>query len=258
MKRLLLGMAVAAALIAPKPAHAGGSRTYDFCGGSYSGYTGFAFCASVNVSVVAASNADGLTHAAGSYTVSIDITNKSGENGSYLNSLFIQIGLDNLVNDLATPANVRITQGGNVICTNVLDTTTGKAKCYNVQEDKKAAGGVRLDFLAQASTGVSQYAIASCTATPTGVLKTCPAAGPVRISFDVTSDFDPNNGVDVYVKGQGALGSTECETGTNRISCVPGVPTTTTPEPATLALVGTGLVAVMARRKRKAAAIDAD
>lgn len=249
MKRLVAATALALAVLTPGQAHAIGSKTYDFCGGSYSGYTGLAFCASVNVSVAAASNADGLTHAAGAYTVSMEITNKSGENGSYLNSLFIQIGLDNLSNDLANPTNVRISQGGTVICTNVTDILTGKAKCYNVQEEKTAAGGVRLDFLASASNGVSQYAIASCTSTTTGTLHTCPASGPIRISFDVTKDFNPNDGVEVYVKAQGQLGSTECETGTNTISCAP--PTTVTPEPATLTLLGAGIMVVLIGRRRK-------
>src|SRR5690349_7226808 len=96
MKRLLALSALSALMLVPSSARATGSKPYDFCGGSYSGYTGFAFCASVTVTVTAASSlADGLYHAPGSYTVSMDIVNKSGENGSFLNSMFIQIGLDN-------------------------------------------------------------------------------------------------------------------------------------------------------------------
>src|SRR6185369_1247450 len=78
MKRLLALSAFSALLALPSSASATGTKTYDFCGGSYSGYTGFAFCASVTVSVSAASNADGLTHAPGAYTVAMDIVNKSG------------------------------------------------------------------------------------------------------------------------------------------------------------------------------------
>ena len=253
MKKVLASAALGALLLLPSSARAVGTKVYDFCGGSYSGYTGFAFCASVTVTVQAASNADGVTHAAGAYTVSMDIVNKSGENGSYLNSMFIQIGLDNLINDLATPTNVRISQGGTTICLNTTDVLSGKANCYNVQEDKKAAGGVRLDFLATASNGVSQYAITSCTATVSG-LHSCPG-NPVRISFDVVNDFNPNDGVQVYVKSQGQLGSTECVTANGPISCSTP-PTTVTPEPATVGLLATGLAGVLliGHRRRKATA----
>ena len=254
VKRLLAVAAIALSLM-PSTGHALGSKQFDFCGGTYGNqWAGFAFCASVNVSVTPASNLDGLNHGAGAYTITMDIVNKSGQNGSYANSLFIQMGLDHLpiTNPeiaFANPANVAIFQNGNLVCKNVLDVTTGKMKCFNVQEDKTAAGGVKVDFLSSAANGVSLYAIQSCASNTVPGLVTCP--GPVRIQFDVNQNVDLTN-VEFYVKAQGQLGSTECETGSNSIACLP---TTTVPEPGTTTLLATGMGVVLwfGRRRRNAA-----
>lgn len=257
VKRLLAVAALALGLV-PSTSHALSSKQFDFCGGAYGSWTGFAFCASVNVAVTPASNADGLTHQSGAYTITMDIVNKSGQNGSYLNSLFIQMGLDNLpiMNPdiaFANPANVAIFQNGNLICKNVVDATTGKASCYNVQEDKAAAGGIKVDFLSAASNGVSLYSLQSCASTvsPAGLV-TCPGS-PVRIQFDVNQNVDLTN-VQYYVKAQGQLGSTECETGSNAVACVP---TTQVPEPGTTTLLATGLAFVVwfGRRRRAGASV---
>ena len=66
MRRITVLGAVAVALILPTSAKAATSRTYDFCGGVYSGYTGFAFCASVIVSVAPSA------YTAGGYTVTLN------------------------------------------------------------------------------------------------------------------------------------------------------------------------------------------
>lgn len=259
MKRNLAAAALFA-LMLPAIARADGTRSYDFCGGAYSGFTGFGFCASVTVSVAPSTFPNA---APGAYTITIDVANLSGWNGSYPGTVFAQIGLDNLVNDLADPENLTISQGGDIVCTNVQNSLSGKAKCWDVQEDRKAGGGVRLDFLMQTSSGTN-IAIASACAGTLNRLYTCMAADPVRISFDVTSNFDPNDGVQVYVKGQsGYLGqSTECLTGSTRIGCVPSTtPPTVVPEPATILLVASGLAGLAPaalRRRRRNQAQDGD
>src|SRR5258708_11936796 len=68
IKRLVLGLAVAAVLT-PARARAGTPGEYNFCGGS-----GFTFCASVNMSVVA--------NATGGYTVTLEVANRSQASGT--------------------------------------------------------------------------------------------------------------------------------------------------------------------------------
>src|SRR5687767_452366 len=110
MKRFWTTTALTLALLAPASARADGTKAFDFCGGSYSGYTGFAFCASVVVSVAPSTHDP---HALGAYTVTMDIANLSGAAGvSYPGTVFTRIGLDNIDNSLAIPANLTISQNG--------------------------------------------------------------------------------------------------------------------------------------------------
>src|SRR6185437_7616040 len=58
MKRFgAVAVMVTAMLLPLHAAHADDSKTFDFCGGTYTGYTGFAFCASVAVAVAPATEA---------------------------------------------------------------------------------------------------------------------------------------------------------------------------------------------------------
>src|SRR5687767_5911085 len=148
MKRTL-ALAVVALILLPGAARAD-SRDFNFCGGSYTGYTGFAFCASVKV---------GLAPSAfnpGAYTVTLDIMNRSGRDGSYAGSLFANIGLENVIPDaqLASTPNLYVKQRNtvtgvyDVVCSNVNNSPAGNADCWNVGMDKSSGGGLKIDLLA--------------------------------------------------------------------------------------------------------------
>jgi hypothetical protein len=249
VKTRLLSLALAASLASPfSAAQAVGTQTYNVCGGSYASWTGFAFCASVQVSVVA--NGPNL------WNVAMQISNLSGTNGSYAGSLFAQIGLDNLFFSppAAVISNVLVTQNGSTICSNPTNSQQGSANCWSVSQNTSAAGGINVDLLGNTSSGVNFAASSACSG-QNKYIYTCLGSAPVTISFDINKDFDPSQLGDVYIKAQGALGSTECETGTTvavgqRCS---SPPVTATPEPTTMTMLGTGIAALAAqvRRRRK-------
>ena len=243
-------LALAAGFFAPfASAKAVGIQTYDVCGGSYGTWSGFAFCASVQVSAVAKSP--------NVWTVAMQIANLSGTNGSYDGSLFAQIGLDNVLGSLLDPASILVTQGGSTVCSNTTNNQSGSASCWSVKQDQAAAGGVNVDFLGNTSSGVNLAVASSCSGT-NNYIYSCLGSAPVTISFDVNSDFNPAMSGDVYIKAQGAPGSTECETGTAVQASQRCIPVTATPEPATLAMFGTGLAALAAkgRRRKKSGEVD--
>jgi len=246
MTKRFAAFVLAGSLMSPfASAKAVGTQTYDVCGGTYASWTGFAFCASVQVSVVAAGP--------NVWNVAMQIANLSGTNGSYAGSLFAQIGIDNILGALANPANILVKQGGSTICSNPTNDQSGGANCWAVKTDQSAAGGLNIDFLGQTSNGVN-LGVASACSGASNYIYTCLGSAPVTISFNIDTDFNPATSGDVYIKAQGALGSTECETGTAAPLATQCSPVTATPEPATLAMFGTGLASVAAtgwrRRKR--------
>lgn len=259
MKTRLLSLALAASLASPfSAAQAVGTQTYNVCGGSYASWTGFAFCASVQVSVVASGS--------GIWNVAMQISNLSGLNGSFAGSLFAQIGLDNLNLPGGNPpvaiSNVLVTQGGSTICSNPTNSSQGNAGCWSVQQNQTAAGGIKVDLLGNTSSGVN-LSVASACSGQNKYIYTCLGAAPVTISFNINRNFDPTQIGDLYIKGQGALGSTECETGTTvavALRCS-APPVTSTPEPTTMTMLGTGIAAMVAevrRRRKKGTATELD
>src|SRR5687768_12062583 len=92
MKKLVTQLVIAATLVAAPltAAHASGERSWTVCGGTpYSGYSGFALCASVTATV--------QTNATGQHILTMKIYNLSGQNGSYAGTVFTSLGLDNVV-----------------------------------------------------------------------------------------------------------------------------------------------------------------
>jgi len=250
IKCLVLGLAVAAVLT-PASARAGTPGEYNFCGGS-----GFTFCASVNMSVVA--------NATGGYTVTLEVANRSQASGTGAPAQFVSIGLENVLppgEKLSSPSNFRLQQGTWNGTTYIFaDVCGSNPVCWNMATNQTEGGGVNVDFDANTTQGNQSSIASNCSAsdpfwnqTP---INTC-AQGtdvavwrPVRISFDVTQNI---TSADIYVKAI-ANGSTECLTGSSTIACTP---VTAVPEPATMTLLASGLAAlsgVAYRRRRK----DAD
>lgn len=265
MIRRISLLALGLALTAPSSAYAVGSKTYDVCGGSYgSSWSGFAFCASVQLSVTKKPNQN-------IWTVAMTVANMSGLNGSYLWSVFDQIGLDNVQGGLASPANIVVMQGNQVICTNTNNNQSASSGCWNIQQDQNADGNFKIDFLNRSANGLTRDISSQCYDEPT-LLYTCLASDPVTIKFDITKDFNPASAGNVYIHSTTILDwqiveaqcSTSLTTPDNPAAKCTNIaqwanpsppPVTATPEPITLALVGTGMFAVggpgFLRRRRK-------
>jgi len=248
-------LALCAALCAPMAdaqAVTPGS-TYNFCGGS-----GFTFCASVNISVTANNN--------GGYTVAMVVANRSVASGSNAPAQFVSVGLDNVLppgESLASPSNFRFLQGNwdGTTFSNGVNVCGSVPTCWNMATNKNEAGGVKVDFDANTTTGNQTSLSSNCSDAEAhwnvSPVNTCARGSsfslwkPVQISFDVTQAI---TSADIYIKAI-ANGSTECLTGTSKpsISCTMQPPVTATPEPATMILLATGMagLGIYSRRKRQ-------
>lgn len=259
--RVLRSTLLAAALLAavPAAAHAGGTRSWEVCGG-----TSFQTCASVVVTVTPRPASQG-----GGAVVTMQIRNLSGSNNTYAGTVFTNVGLDNVI-----PSSINVIT--DMRSSSYLLSVTGPcmtgpncdySRYWSLTNDAQNGGGVRIDLNAGTTNG-SRYSIASsCNngLAPGHNLYFVTGCGPqqggfVTLSFAVTGDFNPALTGDLFLKGQnGPNGqSTTCiTTAGDKQNCYP---TSTVPEPITAALFGTGLLAmggvrrVMRRREERARA----
>jgi hypothetical protein len=247
MKGWHRSLAVLIAALIPAAAHAGGSRSWNVCGGN-----NFALCASVDISVT--------TNAVGQHFVTMTIKNLSGTNGSYSGTVLTGIGLDNVV-----PQSVDVVNGTLRISGPCLSSASGcdYSQYWEVRDDKAIGGGIKVDLLSSTTNG-SNYSIASQCGVNEGttpghrrLLLTSCGAGPrvVTLSFQVDEDFNITQSGDLFIKGQnGPNGqSTSCITGPPTSNCFE-VPASVVPEPATVVLLGSGLMSLMGvgfMRRRK-------
>ena len=249
MKLLRCVAALAALFVAASTAEAGGTRQWDVCGGSYAGYSGFALCASVHVTV---------SQVGSQHIVTMKFYNLSGVNGSYAGTVFTSIGLDNVM-----PATVNVVPGSLTITGPCFESSSGcdYSSQWQLVDNKSIGGGVRVDLLSGSLN--SQYSVASQCGVDAGqapghgkyFVTDCVPGGAdlVTLTFRVNETFDPFNG-SLFVKGQnGYMGqSAVCITDGKGQNCDP---TTVVPEPITTTLFASGLAAWSGvgffRRRRK-------
>lgn len=211
MKRNLVPAALALALLAPlTTARAAiNTHTFDFCSSGLS----LNFCGSVTVT--ATPNASGGTD------ISFKVSNTTGS-GSPL-AVFTAIGINNAgVTSGATYSGLTVTQGGT--------TYTGWTVGMGPVADGHG-GTVVVNALTGTDGGALENSVSSQCSGSAPRIYTCGGTAPVTISFSTTDALTDVSLASLFVNAAAENGA-----------CVAGCQTTTTPEPASLALFATGLL----------------
>ena len=224
MKKILAGIAIVAACLVPMTsASASGFSTGSFC------TTGLAlnFCGSVDVSVVAAGTGS---------DVSFKVYNTSGIAGGDAAAVFTAVGLEG-ISGISSSTQI----SGLTVQLNGTGTNYG----WEVNVNEEVGGGTAIDLLSSTQPGstINWGISSSCTAD--NRIDTC-GTSYVLISFHTAPAVTLASGSEVFIKAQG-LNSSECRFDANGNSTCP---TTTVPEPASIVLVGTGLMALGRRANR--------
>jgi hypothetical protein len=237
----------------PAVSSAQSSRSFDICGGTYPTMSSFALCAAADVSV----NTIGTQH-----LVTIQVYNLSGLYGSDPWTSIAAVGLTNVV-----PTSVDVV-GGSLRVTGPCTEQPGGCdySSYWMLGNNSWLPGVSIDLNTFISSGGTDHTIIS-TCDPTNPLlqrtpylyTSCWRGGPdyVTMQFETTESFDLANGGDLFFKSRIPSGPyAYCVTGASDPACVNVPPVTSAPEPASLALIASGLMGFsgfgfMRRRRKK-------
>lgn len=234
------------------PQQFGSATQYDVCGGSYSGYSGFGLCASVNVRVLTDAN---------NYYLQFQVYNTSGTNGSYSGSAFTRIGLDHLFYNGnyigAIPGTLDVWGP----CATDPQQQCQYSKDWAVQNDFAGPGGINVDLVNATINGVNSSVVSDCIqsgqlpATGNIIYTSCSATNPLyaQFTFQINAPFDPSQTGALYVLAQnGYQGQTTYCSTYNNLNCSSIV----VPEPASMTLIASGLtvfgVGGFGRRRRRA------
>lgn len=234
MKQVFAGAVLATALCAPLSGARADVRDWgSFC------TTGLSlnFCGSVEVSAVAATGG-------GTNVVFTVLNTSGGVSGGDSRAVFTAIGLDNIgLSNSTTFGPVAVSMNGT------------SYSGWQLQLNKELGGGINVDLLSDTKNGINNGISSACgpidkRITDGGIGGCAGGSHTVTISFHISSTFNLA-AAQLFIKAQGFSSST-CIIGT---ACSPTPPPppppVTVPEPTTLALFGTGLLALGRRASRR-------